>query len=308
MTLSIVTTLYKSSPFLDRFIIEISEATEKLNILNYELIFVNDGSPDDSLRKLLEVKQNNNRIKIIDLSRNFGHHYALLAGIEYAHGDYVYIVDNDLETPTSFFEECYRLIQEDTALDMVYGVQEKRKGKFVENIGGAIFWKIFNYLSDTKVPPNIVTECLMTRKFVDELKRLNDVNLFFGGMVHWVGLNKKNLYVKKGLREGKNTYSFTKRVNLMIQAITSFTGKPLEILFKVGVLITILSILGILWLLIQKSIFGSAIEIGWTSLIAINFLVLGIISMFLGIIGIYLFKIFRQVQNRPNIIINKIYE
>ena len=147
----------------------------------------------------------------------------------------------------------------------------------------------------------------MTRKFVNELLRLNDANLFLGGMIHWVGLNKKAIPVIKGLRDGKSTYTFKKRVALMIQALTTFSGKPLEYLFYLGMLITFFSVIFIIYLVVKKLIMGDAISIGWTSLVAINLLSLGLISTFLGLVGLYLFRIYRQVQGRPNYIIKKIY-
>lgn len=307
MILSIVTTLYRSRPFLERFICEMENVVESLSICDYELVFVNDGSPDDSLEYLIGAKKEHPKIRIVDLSRNFGHHYALQAGLTFASGDYIYMVDNDLETPSSFLVDCYEAMKADISLDIVYGVQNKRKGHLIEKQGGATFWSLFNRLSDIKIPANILTECLMTRKFVNELLRLNDANIFLGGMIHWVGMNKKAIHVDKGLREGKSTYTFSRRVALMIQALTTFSGKPLELLFYLGLTITLFSIIFIIYLVTKKLIMGDSISIGWTSLVAINLLSLGLISTFLGLMGLYLFRIYRQVQGRPNYIIKKIY-
>lgn len=307
MKLSVVTTLYRSRRFLPTFFEQITSEIRKLEITDYEIVVVNDGSPDDSLEYCIEARQSNEKIRIVDLSRNFGHHYALQAGLSFASGDYVYIVDNDLETPASFLATCYDEIKKDLTLDLVYGVQEKRKGHFVEKFGGSTFWSTFNYLSDTKVPANILTESLMTRKFVNEFLRLNDANLFFAGMQHWVGLEKRGLECKKGQRKGLSTYTFSKRVALMIQALTTFSGKPLELLFYFGLTITLVSVLYLIFIIFQKIVLGDAISIGWTSMVAINVLSLGLISTFLGIIGLYVYRIYRQVQGRPNHIIKKIY-
>lgn len=203
MELSVVTTLYRSKPFLGRFFEQIVAEIEKNGITEYEIVVVNDGSPDDSLEYCLEAKKQYPQIKIIDLSRNFGQHYALQAGLRYSSGEYVYMADNDLETPPSFFSSCYKTIKEDNSLDLVYGVQESRKGGFIERVGGSIFWKVFNSMCDINIPANALTESIFTRRFTNELIRLNDANLFLGGMVHWLGFNKKPITVKKGLREGK---------------------------------------------------------------------------------------------------------
>jgi putative glycosyltransferase len=308
MKLSVVTTLYKSRPFLDTFLKEILASIQEIKIEDYELIFVNDGSPDDSVRFLLEQKKQSPRIKVIDLSRNFGHHYAIQAGLGYASGDFVFLIDNDLETPPSVLVQYYKEIQNDITLDVVYGYQEVRKGNFIEKKAGSIFWILINKLSDTKIPHNILTERLMTKQYVLELLRLQDANLFIGGMMYWVGFNQKGIPIQKGQREGASTYSIKRRAELMLQAITSFSGKPLEWLFYFGLLISVFSVLFLLYIAIQKIIHQDDVQLGWTSIVAINVLILGVISTFLGLIGIYIYKIFRQVQGRPNAIIKKIYE
>ncbi|MCL6294674.1 glycosyltransferase family 2 protein [Jejuia spongiicola] len=308
MKLSVVTTLYKSKVFLDEFLLEIERAIVELQIKEYELIFVNDGSPDDSLEFLIKKKEKNSKIKLIDLSRNFGHHYAIQAGLLNAQGDYVFLIDNDLETPPGILVRFFEEMSFDNSLNVVYGYQEKRKGNFVEKYLGSIFWILINKLSDTKIPHNILTERLMTKDYVKALLSLNDANLFLGGMMYWVGFNQKGISVKKNQRQGASTYSLRSRADLMLQAVTSFSGKPLVYLFYFGLVISFFSIIFIIYLIIQKFVYMDEVQLGWTSLVAISVLVLGVISTFLGVIGIYVYKIFRQVQGRPNTIIKKIYE
>jgi len=308
MKISIVTTLYKSKIFLDEFIAEIQIALNQIQCLDYELVFVNDGSPDDSLQHLIERKKEIPQMLLIDLSRNFGHHYAIQVGLSYASGDYIFLIDNDLETPPSVLVNFYGEMIKDNSLDVIYGFQELRKGNLIEKITGSIFWFLINKLSDTKIPHNILTERLMTKQYVKSLLKLKDANVFIGGMMYWVGFNQKGLPIKKGKRLVASTYSFKRRVELMIEAITSFSGKPLEWLLYFGVMISFLSTLFIVYLLIQKIIYNEEVQLGWTSIVAINLLILGVISTFLGIIGVYIYKIFRQVQGRPNAIIKRIYE
>lgn len=308
MKISVVTTLYKSKFFLDEFIAGIQIALNQIQCLDYELVFINDGSPDDSLKHLIERKKEIPQIKVLDLSRNFGHHYAIQVGLEYASGDYIFLIDNDLETSPSVLIDFYKEITNDRSLDVVYGYQEIRKGNFVEKCTGSIFWVLINKLSDTKIPHNILTERLMTKQYVESLLRLQDANVFLGGMMYWVGFNQKGLPIKKGLRKGASTYSLKRRAELMLQAITSFSGKPLEWLFYFGLTISVFSTLFIVYLVIQKIIHQDEVQLGWTSIVAINVLILGVISTFVGIIGIYIYKIFRQVQGRPNAIIKKVYE
>ncbi|HEU0135865.1 MAG TPA: glycosyltransferase, partial [Flavobacterium sp.] len=147
MTLSIVSTLYRSRPFLDTFIKEIMLAIEQTGVSEYELIFVNDGSPDDSVAHLLQHQLQIPQIKIVDLSRNYGHHYAIQAGLEISKGDYVFLIDNDLEVHPNVLAQFYTHIKANPQLDVVYGFQEARKGGFTENYAGKIFWNVINYLS-----------------------------------------------------------------------------------------------------------------------------------------------------------------
>jgi putative glycosyltransferase len=308
MKISIVSTLYKSKIFLDRFVSQIIEALRKIECSEFEIIFVNDGSPDDSMAHLIAMKKEIPQIVLIDLSRNFGHHYAIQAGLNYASGDYVFLIDNDLETSPLILVDFYNELKSNLELDVVYGYQAVRKGSFIEKYFGKLFWRSINKLSDTKIPHNILTERLMTKQYVKALLSLGDANLFIGGMMHWVGFNQKGIAVKKALREGKSTYSLKKRAELMLHAVTSFSGKPLEWLFYVGLTISFFSIAFIFFLVGTKMVYKDSVQLGWTSIIAINILILGIITTFLGIIGLYLFRVFRQVQGRPNSVIKKIYE
>ena len=306
MRLSVVSTLYRSRPFLDTFVTEILSAIRQTGITDYELIFVNDGSPDDSVAHLIELKKQIPEITIVDLSRNFGHHYAIQAGLEVSQGDYVFLIDNDLEVHPQVLTQFYAHMSNNPDLDVVYGFQEARKGGFTENYAGKIFWSVINYISEVKIPKNILTERLMTKAYVEGLLSMKDANLFLGGMMYWVGFKQEGIAVKKGLREGPSTYSFRKRMQLMVQAVTSFSGKPLEILFYFGLCVSFCSFAFLIYLGLKKIIYADEVAVGWTSIIAINVMVLGIISTFLGLIGIYIFKIFKQVQGRPNYIIKKI--
>lgn len=308
MKLSIVSTLYKSEIYLDEFLSILIASVKELNIFDYEIIFVNDGSPDNSLNHLLQKKDEINEIKIVDLSRNFGHHYAMQAGLSLAKGDLIFLIDNDLEVSPSILKAFYHELQSNSSIDVVYGYQEERKGSFIESFGGKFFWWGINKFSEITIPKNILTERLMRKEYLQNLLSLGDANLFLGGMMYWTGHKQKGIAIEKQQRKGQSTYSVKKRLELMLQAVTSFSGRPLEYLFYFGLIISFLSFFFIIYLVGVKIIYNDAVQLGWTSIVAINVLILGIISTFLGLIGIYLYKIFKQVQNRPNFIIKKIYE
>ena len=190
--------------------------------------------------------------------------------------------------------------------DVVYGFQVKRKGGFVERSGGAIFYKIFNVLSDVPLATNQVTERLMSRRYVQGLLELGDRNLFLAGMMHWTGFKQVGLAVQKKQRVGTSTYGLFRRTELMVNAITSFSSQPLTWLFYFGVGITSVSFLYGMFLILRKLIYHVVLA-GFTTVAGLIVFSLGIITMCLGVIGIYLAKIYNQVRGRPIVVIRDIY-
>ncbi len=304
--ISIVTTVFNSRAYLDEFINQCLNALGEIQDVRFEMIFVNDGSPDDSLTFLKKKKEEIDQITIIDLARNFGHHYAAYAGLNYSKGDYVFIGDCDLEVSPEILKVFYAHIKE-KEVDVVYGYQEQRKGKSVEKIMGGLFWKMIDKLSDIDIPANIVTERLMTRKYVDNLLRLGDKNLFLGGMMYWVGHNQLGIPVKKQLRKQGSTYSVLKRTKLLIEAVTSFSTVPLRMMFYFGLALTTISFCWGGYLFVQKLFYPDVFLSGYVSLVVMIIFFTGTIEMSLGLIGLYLGKVFKQVQNRPRYIVKDIY-
>ncbi len=306
--LSIVTTLYRSERFLDSFVAHCVAAMAAIACENYEIVFVNDGSPDNSLAKILQLKETNNHIVAVDLSRNFGHHYAIMAGLNYASGDYVFLIDCDLEVPPSHIPTFYSKFLSETGCDVVYGVQETRKGSFIERTVGGMFYNFFNSLTDTQIPENLLTERLMNRRYINELIKMGDKNIFMAGMMQWVGFKQIPIIIKKGQREGKSTYTIGKRIALSLQAVTSFSSYPLIMLFKFGFFISLISVITGLYFLIYKLINPQIVLSGFTFLIVALLFSVGIIVSSLGILGIYIDKLFNQTKNRPTFIVKEIYK
>jgi putative glycosyltransferase len=303
--LSIVTTMYRSKRFLEQFLAECLQATAEIGCDKFEIVLVNDGSPDDSVAYALSRRQDIPELVIVDLSRNFGHHYAMQAGLRHARGELIMLIDCDLEVSPLILAE-FKAKLESTRCDMVYGFQELRKGGLFERASGGFFYKAFNLLSDTQIPENIATERLMTRRYVQALLQLGDHNLFMGGMMSWTGFEQIGLPVKKKQREGKSSYTLLRRIHLMINAVSSFSALPLVWMFNIGMMITSASFVYLFYLLFRKMFFDDTI-IGFTSMMALMTLSLGILTTGLGIIGIYLGKVFTQVQNRPTYIVKDIY-
>ena len=302
---SVVSTMYRSRPFLEAFVAECQEAMRKLGCDDFEIVLVNDGSPDDSLDYMLERCRDVANLVLVDLSRNFGHHHAMQAGLSVSRGESVFLIDCDLEISPAVVVPLARKMQ-DSGADVVYGYQEARKGGWFEQWSGGLFWKGFNLLSDIKVPENVLTERVMTRRFVDSLLSLGDQNVFMGGMMSWTGYTQLGMVLPKKQREGVSTYSLIRRLQLMVNAVSSFSSRPLTWMFNAGVLITLASFGYVTYLVARKLLFGDTL-LGFTSLMGFIALSLGILTTGLGVVGIYLGKVFNQVQNRPTVIIRDIH-
>lgn len=305
MKLSIVTTLYKSSLYVDEFYSRISKEAQKITD-EYEIIFVDDGSPDDSLKKAVALYEKDNKVKVIELSRNFGHHKAIMTGLAHAKGEFVFLIDSDLEEEPELLEQFWNELKKEEKLDVVYGVQKSRKGKFFERISGSLFFDLFNFFSETKIEKNVSVIRLMRKKYVNELVKYHETEIVFVGLCALTGFNQKIVYFKKGFR-GKSTYNLKRKVTMAIDMITSFSNKPLSFVFNLGLSITFFSIIFILYLFLNKFLNNILIN-GWTSVMASIWLIGGLVMMSIGILGIYISKIFLEVKNRPRSIIKKFYE
>jgi putative glycosyltransferase len=305
MKLSIVTTLYKSSPYVDEFYERISKEAQKITD-NYEIIFVDDGSPDDSLQKCITLHQQDQKVTVIELSRNFGHHKAIMTGLSHAQGDFVFMTDVDLEEEPELLGKFWQELQNGEDLDVVYGVQKQRKGAFFERISGELFWKVINIFSTIEIPKNMLTARLVTKTYNDALIKYQESELFIGGVWADVGFRQKPIITNKSSKS-ETTYTFRKKVSLLVTSITSFSSKPLVYIFNIGLFTTFVSFLFILKLLFNKLFYGVAFE-GWTSLIVSVWFFGGLIILLLGIIGIYLSKIFIETKNRPFSIIKNKYK
>lgn len=303
--ISIVSTMYRSRSFLDRFLSQCLEALSTLECSRFEILLVNDGSPDDSLPYALERMRDIPQLVVVDLSRNFGHHHAARAGLQLARGDLAFLIDCDLEVSPMVLVEFHRKLQA-SHCDVVFGYQEARKGGWFERISGDLFWKGFNSLSETRIPENMVTERIMTRRYVEALLQLGDHNLFLAGMMTWTGFHQIGLPVIKKQRDGRSSYTLTRRISLVINALSSFSAQPLVWLFNIGVTITLLSFSFAFYLVLRKVLFDDTL-MGLTSVMTVIMLSLGILTTAIGVVGIYLGKVFNQVQGRPTYIVKDIY-
>ena len=308
MKLSIVATLYKSAPYIAEFHRRASAAARQLAGDDYEIVLVNDGSPDNSLEMAIALHEADPHTVVVDLSRNFGHHAAIVAGLETAKGERIFLIDCDLEEQpewlAAFAEEMGR-----TGADVVFGTQEKRIHSKVTNFCGTLFWRALNFMSEVKIPHNPMTCRLMTREYVEALLKINDKVLFLGGIFAWAGFKQHALpLVKCASRIDKSTYTLSKKLLLVINSFSSFSAAPLYMIFISGVCICAASLLYAAYLAIYKLLHPGEILSGFTSIMFSIWFLSGIIVMSLGVIGLYLAKIFKESKNRPIFIIKKIYK
>jgi putative glycosyltransferase len=304
MKLSIVTTLYHSGPYIGEFYKRMcAEASRAFS--DYEIIFVNDGSPDNALEKAVELYKKDERVRVIDLSRNFGHHKAIMTGLAHAKGDLVLLIDCDLEEDP---EELRRLYPEwkSSGADVVYGVQRIRTGDRLRRAAGSVFYKVFNLLSTAPITPNLMTLRLMSQRYVSALVQHQEREICISGLWVITGFTQVPLVVEKHCK-GSTTYNAPKVIALLVNAITSFSNKPLVIVFYLGFGIMLVSSVAAVYLIVRRVFFG-VLLIGWPSLIVSIWLLGGLTIFSLGIVGIYVSKIFIETKQRPYTVIRKLYE
>jgi len=302
--LSIVATLYQSRPYLNEFHARATSAARALAGEDYEIVLVNDGSPDDSLALAVELSATDPRLVVVDLSRNFGHHKAMMTGLSYARGELVFLLDSDLEEEPEWLAGfADRLAQ--AGADVAYGVQERRKGGWFERWSGAWFYRAFNLLTGMRLPENAVTARLMTRRYVDALLLHRESEVFIAGLWHITGFAQVPVTVSKHSTSA-TTYSISRKAALLINSVTSFSNVPLTAIFYIGTLISLLSLCYIAYLLGHWLVSSQPVS-GWTSVMASIWLLGGMIISFIGMVGIYLSRIFAETKQRPYTIVRHVH-
>lgn len=301
--ISVVTALYRSAPFIREFYARHLVCLQKLGV-EYEFIFVNDGSPDNSGDVVRELIPKDQHVRLVSLSRNFGQHPAMFAGLAQASGDYVYALDCDLEEDPENILQMYDKIRSEKEVDVVYGVIEKRPGSMFRNFFAGLFYFTLDMLSDIKVPHDQAWQRIMTRNYTNALLKYQEVETLPAGLMILAGFKQVPFVIRKSYK-GSTSYTIRKRIKLAVNSITAFSAKPLVFIGIIGMSITVLAFLAIVAIFIKKMT-SSDFQSGWLSIMASIWCIGGLILSSIGIIGIYLAKIFNQIKNRPLYIIRSI--
>ncbi|MCL2589433.1 MAG: glycosyltransferase family 2 protein [Betaproteobacteria bacterium] len=304
MKLSIVATLYQSAPYISEFYERASTAARQQVGEDFEIVLVNDGSPDNSLDLAIKFTEMDAHVVVVDLSRNFGHYKAMMTGLSHAKGQRVFLIDSDLEEEPEWLLSFAAQMNHELC-DVVYGVQERRKGRWFERWSGRLFYRLFNALSGLSLPENLVTARLMTRRYVDALLRHQEREVLMAGLWYITGFTQNAQTVTKH-KTSETTYTFRRKMSLLVNSVTSFSNVPLISIFYIGVFISLFALSYIAYLIINWLFLAKPLS-GWTSVMASIWLLGGMVISFVGVIGIYLSKIFSETKQRPYTIVRHIY-
>ena len=301
--ISIVVPLYNEEKNIrlmyDRLVSSILKITS-----NFEIIYVNDGSKDNSFLELVKLSNEDERVKYINFSRNFGHQIAVTAGLDYSKGAAVVIIDGDLQDPPEVILEMYAKHKE--GFEVVYGQRLKRKGdNFFKKITAKYFYRILKKITNINIPVDTGDFRLIDRKIVNDLKNMPEQNKFLRGQIAWLGYSQTSVFFERDERKfGETGYPFSKMLKFALDGITGFSDVPLQFVTKTGIFISFISFLVILYAIFSHFILERTIT-GWTSLIISSMFIGGVQLISVGIIGEYISRINKNVQNRPLYIVSE---
>lgn len=302
--LSVVVPVFNESAVLPAFLERASTAFAAIPGVDYELVFVDDGSRDDSFAQLSARAARDPHVRVVKFSRNFGHQIAITAGVDHARGDCVVVIDADLQDPP---EVVGRMVDQWRAgFDVVYGVRETREGESTMKLAtAALFYRLLTRLTNIQIPTDVGDFRLMSRRAVNELSRLREKDRFVRGLVSWIGFRQTGVLYNRDKREaGETKYPYRKMIRFALDGITSFSTVPLRLATWMGYTSALLAVLYLVYVLIMRFL-GHTIE-GWAT-IMVAMLFLGSVQLIcLGILGEYLGRVFNEVKPRPMYVVEEL--
>jgi dolichol-phosphate mannosyltransferase len=300
--LSVVIPVLNEETLIQELIDRVTLNCEKITN-DYEVIVVDDGSLDGTWLKISEASKQNKKIKGLKFSRNFGHHYALTAGLHETIGEWVVVMDGDLQDRPEVIPDLYQESQK--GYDVVFVSRKNRPEKIYYRALQKIFYWFLKILSGLNFDSSQANFSIISRKVVDAFKSFPENARFYGSTIMWLGFKRSKIFADHGKRlSGKPSYTFRKRLRLASDIILSFSERPLKFAIGVGVILSTISIIVATWIIYAAITWGYSVT-GWTSLIFSIFFFSGVILVFLGIIGIYLGRVFQEVKRRPLYVVSE---
>lgn len=302
MKISIISPVYKAESLITELVRQIIENVEPL-VADFEIILVNDASPDQSWQVISDICEKDKRVKGINLSRNFGQHYAITAGLSFAQGVWVVVMDCDLQDRPDEIPNLYKKALE--GWDSVFAQRVNRQDSFFKRISSKCFYSLFSYLTDTHQDSSVANFGIYNHKVVKAILSMNDSVRYFPTMAQWVGYKKYYLPVTHSERlEGNSSYSIKRLFKLAFDNIVAFSDKPLKLVVKFGFSLSFLSICIALYFLIRY-LLGDIAVLGFASIIVSMWFLAGMIVMLIGVVGIYVGKVFDNTKRRPVYIVKE---
>lgn len=302
--LSLVIPVFNEEEIIDSLYCRCTKALEKYTD-SFEIICVDDGSRDSTLKKLLHYHSEDKRFKVLSLSRNFGHQSAILAGLTYSKGEYVAIIDGDLQDPPEVIDQFKAKLEE--GYDVVYAIRKKRKEGFIKKSVYWLYYRILKKMSSIDIPLDSGDFCVMRRNIVDHIVSMPEQSQFIRGLRSWIGFRQTGLEYERDKRQaGEAKYTLRKLFKLAYNGIFSFSTFPVRFLSRLGFLVIVFSLVYIAITLYKKYILGDVPQ-GFTTLIIFISLFSGVQLIALGLIGEYIIRIYDEVRKRPQFIIREKY-
>lgn len=285
---------YDSIPELHQRLSKVAAAISA----DYELVFINDGSKDASLERLILLAQSDARVFYINFSRNFGHQIAVTAGLDHCGGEVVAIIDADLQDPPELILEMYKKHQE--GFDVVYARRAKRKGEnFFKKVTASLFYRLMVKITSINIPIDTGDFRLIDRKIVDCLKQMPEQNKFLRGQIAWAGFKQTSVeFVREERKYGATGYPLKKMIRFALDGITAFSDRPLTLVTQMGIAVSLIAFIIILYAMYAYFIYEKTMP-GWTSILVSTMFIGGIQLISIGIIGLYVSRINKNVINRP---------
>lgn len=307
LELSVVTTVFRSEDSIDEFYERAIGAAMALTD-SYEVVFVDDGSPDSSAARVLRIATRDPRVVLVELSRNFGHHRALFAGLAESRGRLVFLIDSDLQEDPEWLSRFWAEMHAGNAApDVVYGVDKSRRGSLPKRALRGLFYRVFNSLSDTKIPVNATTARLMSREYVGALLTVGDQDPFLAASFVWTGFRQRAIEVEKSSSRRESSYGPGRLVAMALGSVTSFSSYPLKLISLSGLAIAAVAGVFGLRVIVIKLLDPESVVLGYSSVIVSIWLMGGLLLFSVGVVGYYLSRVFLEVKNRPRFIVRQVH-